>query len=105
MSPVEMSGDDLAGKGVVMSEAHADAATGGGVLELALTDLAYGGDAVGRFHGRAVFVPGGIPGERLRVRVVSEGKSSARAELVELLEVSPDRVASRYPELSASGGF
>ncbi|HEY1388709.1 MAG TPA: 23S rRNA (uracil(1939)-C(5))-methyltransferase RlmD [Ktedonobacterales bacterium] len=82
-----------------------EAVTSGGVLELALTDLAYGGDAVGRYHGRAVFVPGGIAGERVRARVVSEGKSSARAELVEILEASPDRVAPRYPELSASGGF
>lgn len=101
MSPVEMRGVDLAGKGSVMSEA----ATNGAVLELALTDLAYGGDAVGRYHGRAVFVPGGIPGERVRVRVVSEGKSSTRAELVEVLETSPERVAPRYPELSTSGGF
>ena len=96
-----MSRVDLAGKGSVMSEA----ATNGAVLEIALTDLAYGGDAVGRHHGRAVFVPGGIPGERVRVRVVSESKSSARAELVEVLEASPERVAPRYPELSASGGF
>lgn len=82
-----------------------DAITGDALLEIDLTDLAYGGDAVGRYHGRAVFVPGGIPGERVRVRVVSEGKSSARAELIEVLEASPDRVAPRYPELSASGGF
>ena len=101
MSPVEMRGVDLAGKGSVMSEA----ATNGAVLELALTDLAYGGDAVGRYHGRAVFVPGGIPGERVRVRVVSEGKSSTRAELIKVLETSPERVAPRYPELSTSGGF
>ncbi len=84
-----------------MSEADTD----GALLELALTDLAYGGDAVGRYYGRAVFVPGGIPGERVRARVVSESKSSARAELVEIMEASPDRVAPRYPELSATGGF
>jgi 23S rRNA (uracil1939-C5)-methyltransferase len=101
MSPVEITRADLAGKGALMP----DAATGDAPLEMVLTDLAYGGDAVGRYHGRAVFVPGGIPGERVRVRVVSEGKSSARAELVEVLEVSPDRVAPRYSELSASGGF
>jgi 23S rRNA (uracil1939-C5)-methyltransferase len=82
-----------------------DTVTNDALLEMVLTDLAYGGDAVGRHHGRAVFVPGGIPGERVHVRVVSEGKSSARAELVEVLEASPERVAPRYPDLSASGGF
>ncbi|HEY7339357.1 MAG TPA: 23S rRNA (uracil(1939)-C(5))-methyltransferase RlmD [Ktedonobacterales bacterium] len=82
-----------------------DTVTDDALLEIDLTDLAYRGDAVGRYHGRAVFVPGGIAGERVRVRVVSESKSSARAELVEVLEASPDRVVPRYPELSESGGF
>ncbi|MFL5626343.1 MAG: TRAM domain-containing protein, partial [Ktedonobacteraceae bacterium] len=36
-------------------------------IDVELTDLAYGGDAVGRYEGRVLFVPGGIPGERVRV--------------------------------------
>src|SRR5690349_7437736 len=82
-----------------------DAVTDDALLEIDLTDLAYRGYAVGRHFGRAIFVSGGIAGERVRVRVVSESKSSARAELVEVLEASPDRVAPRYPELAESGGF
>lgn len=82
-----------------------DAVTDDALLEIDLTDLAYRGDAVGRHFGRAIFVSGGIAGERVRVRVVSESKSSARAELVEVLEASPDRVAPRYPDLAESGGF
>ena len=78
---------------------------GDGTLELELSDLAYGGDAVGRHQGRAIFVPGGIPGERVRIRVVSEYKNYSRAELVEVTQPSPDRVAPRYPELAESGGF
>lgn len=77
----------------------------GKLLELELTDLAYGGDAVGRFEGRAIFVPGGIPGERVRVRLVSERKNFARATMVEVLQASPDRVAPLYPDLGESGGF
>lgn len=75
------------------------------LLEIELVDLAYGGDAVGRHKGRAIFVPGGIPGERVRLRVVSESKNFARGELVEVMLASPDRVAPRYPELAESGGF
>ena len=38
--------------------------------EILLTTLAYGGDAMGRLNdGRAVFVPFGLPGERVRVRL------------------------------------
>lgn len=75
------------------------------ILEIELTDLAYGGDAVGRIHGRAIFVPGGIPGERVRIRLVSEHKTFSRADLVEVIQASPDRVAPRHPELAESGGF
>lgn len=75
------------------------------ILDLDLTDLAYGGDTVGHHLGRAIFVPGGIPGEHVRVRLVSESKNYARGELIEIVEASPHRVAPRYPELAESGGF
>jgi 23S rRNA (uracil1939-C5)-methyltransferase len=77
----------------------------GQVVEIELTDLAHGGDAVGRDQGRAVFVPGGLPGELVRARLTQERKNYARAALVEVLRASPDRVPPRYPELGESGGF
>lgn len=75
------------------------------VVELELLDLAHGGDAVGRYQGRAVFVPGGLPGELIRARLVRDRGSYARATLVEILRPSPDRAAPRYPALGESGGF
>lgn len=75
------------------------------LLEMDVMDLAYGGDAVGRHLGRAIFVPGAIPGERVRIRLVSERKNYARGELVEVVAPSPDRIAPRYPEMAESGGF
>lgn len=76
-----------------------------GLIELELNDLAYGGDAVGRYQGRAVFVPGGLPGELVRAELVRERSNYARAQLVEVLRPSPERVEPRYPELAESGGF
>ncbi len=78
---------------------------GGEVIELELNDLAYGGDAVGRFAGRAIFVPRALPGELVRVRLMRERSNYARASLLEVLRPSPDRVTPRYPELSETGGF
>jgi 23S rRNA (uracil1939-C5)-methyltransferase len=75
------------------------------VITLELSHLAAGGDAFGRYEGRAIFVTGGLPGELVRARVTQEHKSFARAEVVEILRASPDRVAPPYPELGASGGF
>lgn len=75
------------------------------MIQLELTDLAYGGDAVGRHQGLAIFVPGGIAGETVEVEVVEERRGYARARLVKLLKPSPDRVTPPYPELGESGGF
>lgn len=77
----------------------------GEIVELELNDLAHGGDAVGRYEGRAIFVPGALPDERVRVRLVRERSNYARAILIEVLRASSDRVAPRYPSLSESGGF
>lgn len=74
-------------------------------IEVELTDLAYGGDAVGRYLGRAIFVPGALPGEVVRARLARERSNYARATLTEVVRPSPDRVPARYPDLAASGGF
>jgi len=72
-------------------------------IDVELTDLAYGGDAVGRYEGRVLFVPGGIPGERVRVEVVEERRGHARAELLEILRSAPERVEPEFPLLTDSG--
>lgn len=72
-------------------------------IDVELTDLAYGGDAVGRYEGRVLFVPGGIPGERVRVEIVEERRGHARAELLEILRPAPERIEAAYPLLTDSG--
>ncbi len=74
-------------------------------IEVTLEKLTYGGDAMGRLpDGRAVFVPFGLPGERVRVRLVEEKKNFARGELVEVIEPSPDRIAPRCKHFGICGG-
>ena len=75
------------------------------VVEIELTDLAYGGDAVGRHEGRAVFVTGGLPGELVRAQFTRIRNNYAHATLLEVLHPSPNRIVPRYPELGESGGF
>jgi 23S rRNA (uracil1939-C5)-methyltransferase len=73
--------------------------------EVTLITLTYGGDAMGRLEdGRAVFVPFGLPGERVRVRLREEKRGYARAELVEILEASPQRIAPRCVHFGMCGG-
>lgn len=77
-------------------------------LVLRLDAMTYGGDAIGRADGKAVFVRGGIAGERVRAEIVEERGRFARARVAEVIEPSPDRVRPRCPhfgfESNSCGG-
>jgi 23S rRNA (uracil1939-C5)-methyltransferase len=62
------------------------------VSELAISRLVAGGDGLGFLDGKAVFVPGVLPGERVRVRVVQRRRDYDKAELLEVLAPSVHRV-------------
>jgi len=61
-----------------------------------------GGEMLARHEGRVVFVRGVIPGERVMARIVRQAKGVAWAEVLEILEPSPDRRPA--PADSACGG-
>jgi tRNA/tmRNA/rRNA uracil-C5-methylase (TrmA/RlmC/RlmD family) len=87
-----------AGERLAADAEPAPAGRRGRLEEITCHGVAHGGEAVGRLaDGRAVFVAGVVPGERVRVRVVDERKRFARAELVEVLEASPDRITPPCP--------
>ena len=75
------------------------------VIEIETTNYAYGGEVFGRLpDGRIVFIPYSIPGERLRVRLVEEKRSFARAELLEVLTPATERIAPRCAHFGECGG-
>ncbi len=75
------------------------------LLTVKLEKLTYGGDALGRLpDGRAVFVPFALPGETVRIHSVNEKRSHVRADLVEVLEPSPERIAPRCKHFGVCGG-
>ena len=63
----------------------------GVVVEVTAERLAYGGDAIARHDGLAIFVPLAAPGERLRVRITERKKNFARGAIDRILEPSPSR--------------
>ncbi|WP_062378169.1 class I SAM-dependent RNA methyltransferase [Demequina pelophila] len=75
------------------------------LIELEVGAPAHGGHCVARHEGRVVFVRHAIPGERVRARLTEAGESDRfwRADAVEILEESPDRVASPWPEAGPGG--
>jgi 23S rRNA (uracil1939-C5)-methyltransferase len=76
----------------------------GDTLELSVEDLAFGGEGVGRADGYVVFVRGGLPGDRLRVRVTEARGRFGRAAIDEVLVASPDRVEPPCPYFGQCGG-
>lgn len=66
-------------------------------IELTLIGMVHGGNALGRYQGRPVFVPYAIPGERIRARIVDDRGRYAFAQGVTLLEPSPARVRPICP--------
>ena len=76
----------------------------GDLLELAIDDLAFGGEGVGRADGYVVFVRGGLPGDRLRVRLTESRSRFGRAVIEEVLTPSPDRVEAPCPYFGRCGG-
>jgi len=67
-------------------------------FEVTVGPVAHGGHCVARHEGRVVFVRHALPGERVAVRVTEDRHSGfCRADAVEVLEASPDRVERPCP--------
>jgi tRNA/tmRNA/rRNA uracil-C5-methylase (TrmA/RlmC/RlmD family) len=77
----------------------------GETVRLTVGSVAHGGHCVARHDGRAVFVRHALPGEVVDA-VVTEGGDDARfwrADCVTVVEASPDRVPSVWPEAGPGG--
>ncbi|WP_062466474.1 class I SAM-dependent RNA methyltransferase [Demequina maris] len=76
-----------------------------GDLVLEIGAVAHGGHCVARHEGRVVFVRHALPGEVVRARLTEAGDDARlwRADAVEVLEASPDRVPSAWPEAGPGG--
>lgn len=74
------------------------------VIEVGIESLTNLGSGVARVDGWVVFVPFALPGERVRARVFRNDKNCSHADLVEVVEASPDRVGPPCPLFGACGG-
>jgi len=75
-----------------------------GDLVVTLTGLDRSGAAVAGAGAERLVVPGGIPGERVRVRRVRPLGHATLAEIVAVEEASPNRVAPRCRHAGRCGG-
>lgn len=62
------------------------------IIPLTIEKCTFGGDGLAHWGSRAVFVPGTLPGEEVRVRITAEKKDFLRGEVVEITTPSADRI-------------
>ena len=73
-------------------------------LDFTVESLTNLGMGVGRVDGWVVMVPFVIPGERVKARIFRNFQNYSDADLVEVLEASPDRIEPKCPLYSRCGG-
>ncbi len=79
-------------------------ASGNATLELSIDLISAGGDGLGFYQGKAVFVPLTAPGERIVAQVRQDKPDFMRAELLSLVQPSPDRVEAPCKLYGQCGG-
>ncbi|AIY10186.1 RNA methyltransferase [Paenibacillus polymyxa] len=62
------------------------------------------GEGVGRVEGFTLFVPGALPGEKVRVKVLKTKKQYGYAKLLDIAQSSPDRIAAPCAIYDQCGG-
>lgn len=73
-------------------------------MTVTIESMAHGGDGVARRDGKAVFVTGAIPGDRVTVEITEDKGRFERAVVVDLVDASPFRVTPVCPHFSSCGG-
>jgi len=76
----------------------------GDIEEADVVDLAHDGRGIARVDGKAVFIEGALPDERVRFRVFKRRRQWDEAGLVEVLTASPDRVVPKCAHFGVCGG-
>jgi 23S rRNA (uracil1939-C5)-methyltransferase len=73
-------------------------------LSVTIDDLAFGGEGVGRADGYVVFVRGGVPGDRLSVRLDQARSRFGRGTIEAIETPSPHRIEAPCPYFGRCGG-
>ena len=74
------------------------------VVELKIEALSNLGAGIAKPDGWVVFVPFALPGEQIRAKVWRNEANCSHADLVEILEPSPDRIEPHCPHFATCGG-
>ncbi len=73
-------------------------------FEVDIDGLAHDGRGVGRRDGKAIFVSGALPGERVRAKQTGRNRHFDEAQTLDVLRAAPERVTPRCPHFGTCAG-
>lgn len=73
-------------------------------IELTIEKLVFGGDGLGFINGKACFVEGALPQEKVLARILTEKANYAKAQLLRVLVPSTHRLKPPCPYIVRCGG-
>lgn len=76
----------------------------GDIIEVKITGLGSSGEGVGKYEGFTVFVPGALPAEGVKAKISLVKKNYSTAQLIKVLEPSPERVEPACKLYKQCGG-
>jgi len=76
----------------------------GQTVAITIDNYGHEGEGVGRVDGFAVFIPGALKGEHVRIKITEVRKNFARGEMVELLKPVVERIKPPCPVYHQCGG-
>jgi tRNA/tmRNA/rRNA uracil-C5-methylase (TrmA/RlmC/RlmD family) len=76
----------------------------GEIIRVEIEKVAHGGHFIARYEGAVIFVRHAIPGEIVEIEITGLEKSFARADVVAVIEASPNRVVPPCKYSQSCGG-
>ena len=76
----------------------------GETIEAEITDLAYGGEGFSKYKNFAVFIPYGVPGEKVSALITEVKPNYSRAEKISVISASEKYVIPECPVFMKCGG-
>ncbi len=73
-------------------------------IEMIIIGLGHEGQGIGKYEGYTIFVPHGLPGDKIKVKVIKVNKNFGIGRLIEIIEESPNRVQPRCTVYKECGG-
>ena len=76
----------------------------GDIIDVIVESLAFGGAGLSKYNEIAIFVEKGLPGQKLKVRLIKKYKNYFKAQIHEIIEQTPYLLTPKCIHFNDCGG-